>query len=106
MSLENLYNLITGAGFPCAYNHFRAEQRPSLPYTTIKQTTTNNIFCDNKTYKNINHYELELVTKTKDQEAEARIINLLNSAGIAWQKTAEDYDDTDAVFYIFYEFEF
>lgn len=56
----------------------------------------------NQVYHKIDHIQVELYTKLKDQEAEDRVENALSS--LYWDKT-EEYIDSERCYQILYEIE-
>lgn len=100
MTLEQLNALLKTAGYPVAYGYFPTEQQ--LPYILYRVTYSNNFGADNRVYHKIDHIQVELYTKLKDQEAEDRVENALSS--LYWDKT-EEYIDSERCYQILYEIE-
>lgn len=100
MTAQELFEILKKTGYPTRYSHFSQAQKP--PFITFLSNFSNNFFADNKTFKNVNHWQIELYTETKDVEAEAKVEEVLN--GFCWNKT-EVFLNDENVFQIIYEIE-
>lgn len=102
MTLSDLFahlNAIDGFSGKVAYYAFPESQAPQLPYICYLVTSTQNFAADNKVYSEIQNVDIELYTETKDEAAEKKIENALDSAEIVWERT-EDYLESENCFMI------
>lgn len=100
MTAQELFEILKKTGYPTRYSHFSKAQKP--PFITFLSNFSNNFFADNKTFKNINHWQIELYTETKDIEAETKVEEVLKD--FCWDKT-EVFLNDENVFQIIYEIE-
>lgn len=107
MQLNELYSILNGISAfngKVAYRSFPLGSAPDLPYICYLETSTNNAFADNKTYKVIKGIDIELYTETKDLVSEELIESALNSNNIPWNKD-ETYIDSEHCYQITYSTE-
>lgn len=104
MTLEEMLTMLEETGFPVAYDHFSTEAPPTVPYIALTIPYTDNFYAENRVWRQIAYCDVELCTEHKDTEAEKKLTDVLDSHNITWQKTSEDFIETDGVFSIFYEF--
>lgn len=107
MELSDVFNILNGInGFQnkVAYRCFPVGSAPSLPFICYLETSSNNVFADNKVHKVIKGIDIELYTQTKDLASEQLVENALNSHCIPWNKT-EEYIDTEQCYQITYSIE-
>lgn len=102
MTLDGLHSLLKSTGMPVTYRAWPENDAPPLPYICYLVAYSNNFGADNRVYWKINHIQVELYTKLKDQEAEDRVENALSS--LYWEKT-EEYIETERCYQILYEIE-
>lgn len=107
MSLTELYSILNGIDAfknKVAYRSFPIGSAPSLPFICYLETSTNNAFADNTTYKVVKGVDVELYTETKDLISEELIENALYEHKIPWNKT-EQYIDSEHCYQITYSME-
>ena len=102
MSLEEFKKILKTTGLPVAYYAFPENAAPALPFICYLVPFTNNFGADGKVYEKINHIQVELYTKMKNQEIEEKVENALSS--FYWEKT-EIYLEDEKCFEIIYELE-
>lgn len=102
MTLDQLGNLLESTGLPVTYRKWPDEKAPPLPYLCYLVGYSNNFFADGKVYDKIDHIQIELYTKLKDQQAEDKVEEALSS--FCWEKT-ETYLDSEKCYQILYEIE-
>ena len=95
MGLDELY-LILNAVYPTAYWSFPEGEAPPMPYICYFEDQSDNFGADNVVYHHRKIISVELLTRTKDPNAEAALETALNNAGIYWEKTSTHLDDEDA----------
>lgn len=111
MTQEELYAVLKTSGFPVAYYQWDpnvtingVKGPPDPPYVIYLAARSNNFSADGKVYQKVEHYQVELYTKTKSPEAEEVLENALETAGIPWEKT-ETYIDSEKLYENLYEIE-
>lgn len=82
----------------------QADVGQTLPFMTIHCEQPDNFKADNLVYCEKWNFRLDLYTVKKDLTIESQIKELLNSNGIAWNKT-EQYIDSEQVWETEFEFE-
>ena len=102
-----LYEILTdpqtGVKMPCAYSHFRGEKVPKKPpYMVYIGEGQNNAEADNTYYYSQNRYQIEYYFIDKDEEAEARIEQLLLSNGFLYEKSEDVFIESEGVSVIYY----
>ena len=102
MTLKELNDQLETTGFPVTYRAWRENEAPPLPYLCYLVSYSNNFGADNVVYRKINHIQVELYTKLKDQQAEDKVEQALSS--LYWEKT-EEYIDSENCYQILYEIE-
>ena len=99
----NPLQILNQSGFPWAYRQWK--EPPPLPYGVYYMAHTNNFAADGIVYSSTTRYILELYTENKQPEIEATLETALTAAGIYWEKTGEDYIETEQMQFTTYEIE-
>lgn len=102
MSLEELTALLQTVGLPVAYRAFPEGKAPPLPYICYLCSYTNNFDADNQVYQKIDHINIELYTRQKCPDLEAKLETALQA--LCWEKS-EEYLDDERCYEILYEIE-
>ena len=100
MTLENIYTILTGTGFPIAYSHFT--KTPSIPFITYLTAYSSNFNADNKVYSNVDNLQIELYTIKKDTAAEKILEDILNANELTYEIT-ETFVNEENLFQRIYE---
>lgn len=95
MGLSDLETILK-AVYPTSYWSFPEKKAPPMPYICYFEDQSNNFGADNVVYHHTKVISVELLTRTKDPDAEAAVETALNNAGIYWEKTSTHLDDEDA----------
>lgn len=98
--MVNILNILESTGLEVAYNNFKTP--PPLPYIVYLFTDSDNMPADNKVYKKINNYQVELYSKLKDIASEELIEDAFDDAEIFYEKS-EIYIDSEGLYQIVYE---
>ena len=98
--MVNLLNILKSTGLKVAYNNFKTP--PSLPYLVYLFTNSDNVAADNRVYKKVNNYQVELYSKLKDIASEELIEDALDNADMFYDKS-ETYIDSEGLYQIVYE---
>lgn len=107
MELTDIFAMLNGINAfanKVAYRSFPIGFAPDLPFICYLETSTNNAFADNKTYKVIRGIDIELYTETKDSSSERLVEDALNNRSIPWNKD-EEYIDKEQCYQITYSIE-
>jgi hypothetical protein len=97
---ETLKTLLDTTGLSVAYHHFKSP--PSPPYIVYLFSHSENFGADDKVYRQVPNYQVELYTKSKDPSAEALIEDLLDANDIYWEKS-ETYIESEGLYQVLYE---
>ena len=101
MEAKEIKALLEESGLPVAYRYNR--RPPPMPYLVWLEDSTDNFYADGLVYKKVRHIRVELYTDQKDPAAETRLEIAL--AGLPWQKTGEEWIESEDFFQSIYEFE-
>ncbi len=102
MRLPELRAALEASGLPVAYRAWPENAAPPLPFICYLVTGSNNLHADGEIFYSALDVQVELYTRVKDPEAEARVETALQ--GFAWEKT-ETYIGTERCYMILYEIE-
>lgn len=98
--MQSLKTLLDQLKLPVAYNHFNTATTP--PFIVYRRNSSSNFGADNKVYKKVNNYYIELYTEYKDVDLESSLELLLDSADIFYEVESEDYIDTEQMYQVVY----
>ena len=101
MEAEQIKAMLEKSGLPVAYRYYR--RPPPLPYLVWLEDSTDNYYAEGLVCKKVRHIRVEMYTGQKDPAAETRLENAL--AGLPWQKTGEEWIESEDFFQSIYEFE-
>ena len=88
---EKFKLLLETTGFPVAYNHFPQEEPPAAPYICWLTSEASSLRADGILYYSVADATVELYTKIKDPNAEAKVESTL--APFAYAKTCDYLED-------------
>lgn len=100
MTVLDVINALKDTEYPIAYLAFKTPQEP--PFICIQEPYTNNAFADGQVNAIVQHIQVDLYTRKKDDEVEDKVENALSS--FAWNKEIE-YEDGENVYRTIYELE-
>lgn len=86
MTIYEFKATIESTGYPCAYNAFRVDDAPALPFICWFQTGSSTMAADNIVYHQRPQISVELYTETRDPAAEATVETVLTDAGLYFTK--------------------
>ena len=92
--------ILTTLNLPVAYHHFVSPPKP--PYIVYLFSYNSNFGADNKVYKAIKNFQVELYTSKKNSTLETLIEGLFNTQDIYWDK-AETYIESEKLYQVMYE---
>lgn len=105
MKITDLINILKATGFPIFYSHFNVTDdnpAPEPPYMTYIFSYSSNMYADNKVYKKIDNFQIELYTKIKDLQAEKKLEDLFDLNEIPYS-TSEIFIESENIFQKIYE---
>jgi len=105
MKIADLLNILKATGFPLFYSHFNVTDDnppPEPPYMTYIFSYSSNMYADNKVYKKIDNFQIELYTKIKDLQAEKKLEDLFDLNEIPYS-TSEIFIESENIFQKIYE---
>lgn len=91
MTNKEIFELLKTLGMLVAYDHFDRKVEP--PFIIYRDDTPETFKADDKVYKKINSYIIDLITDKKDVELEETLETLLNDNCIPYDKTSDFIDD-------------
>ena len=104
MTPTEIYNVLTGSGYPVTYLAFPADECPAMPFITWQETGSNNLGAVGVVYKPVRSIQVDHFTAGKNWAAEAALEQTLNNNGIFWNKI-QTLDDAEACQRYTYTFE-
>lgn len=104
MTLSELNTVLLSTGLPVAYGYFPEETAPAPPCITYEVAYSNNFGADDKVYQKINHIDIFLYTKLKDEVSEGKVETALDGASLFYEKT-ESFLSSEQCYQIIYEVE-
>lgn len=102
MTLSELNRALQSTGLPVTYRAWPEDSAPPLPFICYLSTGTNTLPADGSVYYQWDDIRVELYTKWKDTEAEAKVEAALND--LHWTKTGT-YVESERCYIITYEIE-
>jgi hypothetical protein len=105
MKLDELKTILEATGFPVAYSHFTETENdplPQPPFIVYLAAYSSNFMADNKVHIPIENVQIELYTRKKDLEAEAKLEAVLDDQEIPYQ-TSEIYIQDEDLYQKLYE---
>ena len=104
MTFEEIVIMLSGTGLPFAYHHFAEGESPDPPFLIYLSPGSHNFGADGGVYFKVNMLDIELYTDKKDPDAEALVEDVLDAAGIFYDKT-ETYIEEENLYEVLYEME-
>lgn len=96
----SIADTLKNTGLPCTYYEFRGKQEP--PFLAYIQSGQNQFDADDTRYWHRNTYQIEYYFNYKDSAAEARIEEVLLSAGYKFTRSEDIYLEDEDVFVAYY----
>lgn len=104
MTLSEVYSMLDAKfSGKVAYKSFPIGNVPALPYVVYFCDYTDNFGADNIVYTPYQHINIELYSAQKDEASEAKIETALTSNDIFYEKTFEDFIDSEQLYEVVYE---
>ena len=99
MENKKLFELLKQMNLEVAYNHFNKKIEP--PFIIYDDDDPTTFKADDKVYKKINNYIVDLVTSKKDVKLENQLEQLFDDNNIPYEKTS-DYIEDEKIYQIEY----
>ena len=93
MTRKEVSEMIGGIGIPFAYYQFPEGTAIAPPFICFYVDGSEDFQADNINYQKIDHYVIELYSKEKDFDLEARLENALRSNMLTWTRAEQFLDD-------------
>lgn len=100
MDKINPVKLLKPLGIPVGY--FVNPEPGKVPFIVYTGAGSRNFKAENSVYDKKARWNIELYIKKKDVALEEKLEDLLDEAGIVWEKGSDVYIDTEKVFLIPY----
>ena len=104
MDFEAIVEMISKVDLPFAYHHFAEGESPDPPFIVYLSPGSHNFGADGKVYFKAKELDIELYTDKKDPELEERLENVLDAAGLFYDKM-ESFIETENLYEVLYELE-
>lgn len=102
MNLSELKDILKSTGLPVVYRAWPEKHAPSLPYICYLCVGNTPTYADASVYFQSTEINVELYTRMKEPETEAKVEGALKD--FHWKKS-ETYIDTERCYQILYEIE-
>ena len=102
--MVDLVKLLEETGIPFAYDHFAEGESPEPPFLCYLLPGSSNFSADGKVYHRISEVRLELYTDCKGLASEQKVEDVLDAAGIFYNKT-ETWIDSEKLYEVLYSFD-
>ena len=102
--MKTLLSVLDSIGIPYAYDHFAEGESPEPPFLCYLLPGSSNFSADGKVYHRISEVRLELYTDCKDLAAEQKVEDVLDAAGIFYNKS-ETWIGSEKLYEVLYSFD-
>ena len=102
--MEKLLSILDSIGIPYAYDHFAEGESPEPPFLCYLLPGSSNFSADGKVYHRVSEVRLELYTDCKDLAAEQKVEDVLDAAGIFYNKS-ETWIGSEKLYEVLYSFD-
>lgn len=102
--MEKLLSVLDSIGIPYAYDHFAEGESPEPPFLCYLLPGSSNFSADGKVYHRISEVRLELYTDCKGLAAEQKVEDVLDAAGIFYNKS-ETWIGSEKLYEVLYSFD-
>lgn len=104
MTRQEVYEMISGIGLPCAYYQFPDDTPQTPPFICWFFSENTDIMADNENYVDKEVLNVELYTKLREYDIEKAVEAALKAGGFSYAKEAS-YIDAEKMWQISYESE-
>ena len=102
--MEGLVAIIQKMNIPFAYDHFAEGESPEPPFICYLLPGSDNFAADGRVYYKMNEVRIEVYTDSKDLSVEKSVENVLDEAGIFYNKS-EVWIQSEKLYEVLYSFE-
>ncbi len=102
--MKTLLSVLDSIGIPYAYDHFAEGESPEPPFLCYLLPGSSNFSADGKVYHRVSEVRLELYTDCKDLAAEQKVEDVLDAAGIFYNKS-ETWIGSEKLYEVLYSFD-
>ena len=102
--MKTLLSVLNSIGIPYAYDHFAEGESPEPPFLCYLLPGSSNFSADGKVYHRVSEVRLELYTDCKDLAAEQKVEDVLDAAGIFYNKS-ETWIGSEKLYEVLYSFD-
>lgn len=99
MTLIELNTALKTLGYPVAYSHFKEPTNP--PFICYRFTGDDDLKADNRNYKKVRDFDIELYTDRKDLDAEQAVESLLDELELPYSMS-ETYIPSEKMHQVIY----
>lgn len=92
ITLDELCGVLDRLGLPWANEGFADDERPDVPYIVLEADFEEVAYADDMPWARWMPYEILLYTSNRSYETEARVADLLDEAGCAYEKSITHND--------------
>lgn len=97
---EQVQAILDSLKIKSTYHHW--EKPPKMPYAVYFDDYTDNFEADDIAYSEVSHTVIELYSRQRDRKLEKRLEQLLDGAGLYWDR-AVTYIDSERFYQTSYE---
>lgn len=101
MTYKQVATMVASCGLPYAYYQFPDGTEQAPPFICFLYDSNNDFIADGINYATVVNLHVELYTDNKDFTLESTVESVLNSSGLAFDKS-EVYIDTEKMYQITY----
>lgn len=102
--MKTLLSVLDSIGISYAYDHFAEGESPEPPFLCYLLPGSSNFSADGKVYHRVSEVRLELYTDCKDLAAEQKVEDVLDAAGIFYNKS-ETWIGSEKLYEVLYSFD-
>lgn len=99
MTYKEVYNMISGIGYPNAYQFFDEGNASDPPFICFYFESSNDFKADNTNYQAVRPLTIELYTDNKDFAAEAAVEAVLKANNLVYSRM-ETYISTERLYMV------
>ena len=104
MSNSEAAGMLRASGLPVVYYEWPDGASPEYPCIRYVDAGREDFVADGSNYFKLTRYNATLVAERKDESAEARLEEALESAGVVYAKGETVYVDAERLFQVDYSF--
>lgn len=102
MTLKDLSDELKTLGLPVAYDSFKRDYEPDLPFIVYYKTNEETFQADNKNYLSYSDIAIEVYSDFKNEDLERQVEEILNRNELIF-RSVETYWEEDYLYEVLYE---